>query len=205
MTFALMGKVLCASRKIERRSNVIQRLFKRSCVIAKAFLPPKKNVMQEIPGEYLFLLQGNLPRSASWLEWVPIFPSDILVSSLQILLLHGSRLSNSSGEVQQKGLIPCLRRKTRLNDEPLLLPIFCFRIFLCHLTKASFFSVLLESSIRLCTPCSWTTVSIHWCTSSLHFLFTLYQPYHFYIMNLLNYINIVSLLWVRIWWGWGLI
>ena len=50
MKFALMGKVLCASRKIERRSNVIQRLFKRSCVIAKAFLCPKKNVMQEIPG-----------------------------------------------------------------------------------------------------------------------------------------------------------
>lgn len=67
MKFALMGKVLCASRKIER-SNVIQRLFERSCVIAKAFLSPKKNVMQEIPGEYLFLLQGNLPRSASWLE-----------------------------------------------------------------------------------------------------------------------------------------
>ena len=68
MKFALMGKVLCDSCKIERRSNVIQRLFKRSCIIAKAFLSPKKNVLQEFPGEYLYLLQGNLPQSASWLE-----------------------------------------------------------------------------------------------------------------------------------------
>ena len=42
MKFALMGKVLCASCKIERRSNVIQHLFKRSCIIAKAFLSPQE-------------------------------------------------------------------------------------------------------------------------------------------------------------------
>ena len=36
MKLALMGKVLCASCKIERRSNVIQRLFNSSDIIAKS-------------------------------------------------------------------------------------------------------------------------------------------------------------------------
>ena len=143
--------------------------------------------MQEFPGEYLYLLQGNLLRSASWLEWVPIFPSNIFVSSSQILLLHGCRLWNSSGEVQQKGLIPCLRRKKKKNDwwtRPS--SDFLLSNFLCHPSKASiFFRVTRVLSNRLCTPWSWTTVSIHRCTSLLHFLFTLYQPYHFYIMYLL--------------------
>ena len=43
MKHALMGKVLCASCKIERRSNVIQRLFNSSDIIAKSnfFFPER--------------------------------------------------------------------------------------------------------------------------------------------------------------------
>ena len=48
-----MSKVLCASRKIERRSNVIQRLFKRSCVIAKAFLSPQEKRNARVSGGIL--------------------------------------------------------------------------------------------------------------------------------------------------------
>lgn len=129
-----MGKVLCPSLKIERRSNVIQRLFKSSCIIAKRPFS-KEEVLQEFPGEYWFyLLRKDLDLlwPASWLEWVPGFHSHIIVLSLQILLLHGRtcRMWNSSGEVQQKGLIPCLKRKKN-ESWAFLIPVFYYSIS-CH-------------------------------------------------------------------------
>ena len=140
MKFALMGKVLCDSCKIERRSNVIQRLFKRSCIIAKAFLsPPKKTYCKSFRGNICIYFKEIFHNQLRGWNELPIFPSNILVSSLQISLLHGSRLWNSSVEVQQKGLIPCLRRKKK---EWMMNPSF-FRFsafeFLCHLLKASIF------------------------------------------------------------------
>ena len=177
-----MGKVLCDSCKIERRSNVIQRLFKRSCIIAKAFLSPQEKRTARVSGG-IFV---STSRKSSTISFEVGMSANFSIKHPRVVftipLIHGSRLWNSSGEVQQKGLIPCLRRKkknewwTRPSSD-FLLSNFCVTF-----RKLVFFSVLLESSNRLCTPWSWTTV----------FLFTLYQPYHFYIMYLLIIILILS-------------
>ena len=189
-----MGKVLCASCKIERRSNVIQRLFKRSCIIAKAFLSPQEKRNARVSGG-IFV---SASRKSSTISFV------VLGMSANFSIKH-PRVVFTNSITSWLQAVKFIRWSTtkrvdslskKKKKEWMMNPSF-FRFsafeFLCHLLKASiFFSVLLESSNRLCTPWSWTTVSIHRCTSLLHFLFTLYQPYHFYILYLLIIILILS-------------
>ena len=187
MKFALMGKVLCASCKIERRSNVIQRLFKRSCIIAKAFLSPQEKRNARVSGG-IFV---STSRKSSTISFVVGMSANFSIKHLRVVFtnsitswLQAVKFIRWSATKR----VDSLSKKEKKKNEWWTRPSSDFLLsnFLCHPSKASiFFRVTRVLSNRLCTPRSWTTVSIHRCTSLLHFLFTLYQPYHFYIMYLL--------------------
>ena len=146
MKFALMGKVLCASCKIERRSNVIQRLFKRSCIIAKAFLSPQEKRNARVSGG-IFVSTSRKSSTISFVVGMSVnfsikHPRVVFTNSITSWL-QAVKFIRWSATKRVDSLSK--KEKKRMNDEPVLLPIFCFRIFCVTLRKLVFFSVLLES------------------------------------------------------------